>query len=174
MKERGKVDAEAGKSMRAWEWIAVKTRDAVVCPKCKHLLFPGSKAGTFDFKVAKPDWENKAVSRLGVEVKYGESRFPFSLFDQEKRFWAEQIAEEQPDIGLWIWLGMGRSIKDKKYPRTTYLFPLNVFYKIEVYQLSQGRKSIPYNCLDLAPYELDWQGKGFWALRPDHPLAEET
>jgi hypothetical protein len=158
VKERGVADREAGISMRSWGWVAYKKRDAVVCPQCKYVIWPAGYRGTFDFPVV-------GVPRLGrivfihVEVKAGDTNFPFIEFSEEQREWALNHPDEQK----FIWLCLGRSLRDEKKPRKTYLFPLELFYDIER-KLLPSRKSIPYGYEPLSPYELTWRGHGMWEL----------
>jgi len=158
VKERGFVDAEAGVSMRSWGWSAYKKRDAIYCPRCHALVLPSGDAGTFDFPEAGVVSMNLGkVIYIDVEVKYGDTAFAFSKFDEEKRVWVN-TTKERPKF---LWLCIGRSLRDKKKPRRTYLIPLELFYVLES---ELDRLSIPYGCETLAPYELEWCGDGVWKL----------
>ena len=162
VKERGVTDKEAGLSMRSWGWTAYKKRDAVICPKCGHIVLPSGPAGTFDFpnvgiQVFNVDsWKAETIF-IDVEVKAGTTSFAFSEFDADKRAWAIST-QERPK---YIWLCMGRNLRDKKKPRKTYLIPLHIFYKLEKEFV---RKSLPYKCDDITPYELEWLGNSLWKL----------
>ena len=156
VKERGVVDREAGLSMRAWGWFAYKKRDAIVCPRCRHIILPSGPAGTFDFpNVGIPLFDSRDIVFIDVEVKAGDTSIAFSDFDDDKRAWAIST-KERPK---YVWLCIGRGLRDKKKPRKTYLLPLSVFYEIEEKSI---RKSVPYGDKGLAPYELEWLGKGLW------------
>jgi len=158
VKERGVVDKEAGVSMRSWGWSAYKKRDAIYCPRCHALVLPSGEAGTFDFpKVGVVSMGLGKVIYIDVEVKAGNTAFAFSEFDEEKRIWAETTKERQK----FIWLCIGRSLRDDKKPRRTYLIPLELFYTLES---GLDRLSIPYGCETLAPYELEWCGNSVWKL----------
>jgi len=162
VKERGVTDREAGLSMRSWGWFAYKKRDAIICPRCRHMILPSGPAGTFDFpnvgiSIFNIDTFSPETVFIDVEVKAGDTSVAFSDFDIEKRTWAE-IKKERPK---YMWICIGRGLRDKKKPRKTYLLPLSVFYEIEK---TSTRKSIPYGHEDLAPYELEWLGKGLWKL----------
>jgi len=162
VKERGVADMEAGLSMRSWGWTAYKKRDAVICPRCGNMIWPAGYRGTFDFPNVGiqtfniDTWKPETVF-IDVEVKAGDTSVAFNEFDIEKRTWAEDN-KERPK---YLWICIGRSLRDKKKPRKTYLLPLSVFYDIEK---KSTRKSIPYACDDLAIYELEWLGKKLWAL----------
>lgn len=158
VKERGKVDREAGISMRNWGWSAYKKRDAIHCPRCGYLVIPAGEPGTFDFpNVGVPFLELNRVVYIDVEVKAGNTSFAFKNFEKDQRDWAEKY-EDRPK---YIWLCIGRSLREKKKPRKTYLIPLKVFYEIEK---NIGRLSVPYNYKLLYPYELTWVGDGVWEL----------
>lgn len=158
VKERGVADREAGISMRHWGWIAYKKRDAVICPRCKTMIWPEGHRGTFDFPVVGIPRYNH-IAFIHVEVKAGHTNFPFEKFNDDQRQWAL----EHPDEPKFIWLCIGRSLRNNKKPRKTYLIPLEVFYEIEA-SLTGSRKSIPYGYEPLSPYELTWIGHGLWEL----------
>ena len=158
VKERGVADKEAGISMRDWGWSAYKKRDAIYCPRCHALILPSGEAGTFDFpKVGVVSMSLGKVIYIDVEVKAGNTSFAFSKFDEDKRIWAESTKEREK----FIWICIGRSLRDKKKPRRTYLIPLKLFYDLES---GLDRESIPYGCKALSPYELEWCGSDVWKL----------
>jgi hypothetical protein len=164
VKERGVVDREAGISMRSWGWFAYKKRDAVVCPRCGHIILPSGPSGTFDFPnvgiVVASMRGGYEVHFIDVEVKAGDTSVAFNDFDIEKRIWAEST-KERPK---YLWICIGRGLRNKKKPRKTYLLPLALFYELE---RNLERKSIPYGHAALDPYELEWKGKGIWELYGD-------
>lgn len=158
MKERGVISVEASSTFRSYGWITNVTRDATRCPRCGNILYPDAAPGCFDIRVGTPIWERKAIAWFAVEVKYAKTAYSFSDFDDKKRDWG--IAHAQ-SYALWLWLGMGKSIRDKKYPRITYLLPITVFYQLET---NATRKSIPYGLPELEQYKLKWNGGGLWVV----------
>jgi hypothetical protein len=122
------------------------------------VLYPNAAAGTFDIRVAVPNWGERRVDWHAIEVKYGETRIPFSDIDDDKRNWSD---DHQDDYHMWLWLCMGKRIRHRKYPRVTYLIPLELFYDIEN---ALDRKSIPYGMSELEPYGLAWLGGGVWEV----------
>ena len=158
MNERGVVAPEASRSFRKHNWAVNVTRDVVRCPRCGTIIYPDAAAGCFDMRIGIPMWDVRETAWFAVEVKYGKTAYPFSDFDEKKRKWAEAHIG---DYAMWIWLGMGVAINNKKYPRVTYLFPLELFYQLEN---GIGRKSIPYGCPELDEYKLEWSGGGTWKI----------
>jgi len=156
--ERDTIASEASRSFRKHNWSVNVTRDAVRCPRCGTIIYPDAAAGCFDIRIGVPVWNQENTAWYAVEVKYGKTAYSFSDFDDKKRKWAES---HTGDYSMWIWLGMGVSIRDEKYPRATYLFPLDLFYRLET---TLERKSIPYDCPELDKYKLQWLGGGTWAI----------
>ncbi len=158
MRERGIVDTECGASFRAAGYIATKTRDSAICPKCYHRLWPDSVPGAFDFRVAMPDWDTRILRWLAVECKYGETALSFASMDDKKRLWAQENSDEYE---MWVWMCLGTSIRARRKPRMTWLFPFQLFLELEE---RLDRKSIPYAHPELEQYRLQWAGGGKWRL----------
>jgi hypothetical protein len=163
-RERGMADIEAGVSMRSWNWMAYKKRDAVKCPSCHTVVIPGAVSGTFDFpNVGIPIWKERGIKFIDVEVKAGKTSLAFSELRPNQREWAD----ENPENAKWIWLCIGKgNVNAKKQPRKTWFFPYRVFLELE--EILE-RESIPYDCPQLKRYELEWVGKKSWRLPWNHP-----
>lgn len=161
MQERGVISAEASRTFREQGWFVKVTRDAVRCPRCGTMIYPDAASGCFDIRLGVPVWDSRDIAWYAVEVKYAKTAYPFSNFDEKKRAWA---VEHDGDYAMWLWLGMGEAINNKRYPRVTYLFPLELFYQLE---RTLDRKSIPYGCPELDRYKLTWLGRGRWELHQD-------
>jgi len=151
--------------MRSWGWFAYKTRDALYCPYCRKLVLPGAESGTFDFKkVGVPAWDRRETIFIDVECKAGNTSFPFNNFREDQHQWAANN-QERPK---WVWLCLGKnSVKAKKKPRRTYLFPYELLLSLE---RELERKSIPYACLTLDSWELEWRGNRTWRVPEQHPI----
>lgn len=163
--ERGMVDTEAGISMRAWGWMAYKHGDATRCPKCGTVVIPGGPPGVFDFPEIGV-WNNGKLVFIDVEVKAGDTSVAFADLRQDQRKWAEEHQEREKF--LWICIGKCRP-NSVVNPRKTYFFPLDLFYELEK---NMERKSIPYNCTSLIPYELRWEGSRTWSIPDTHPCKQ--
>ena len=154
----------------------MKTQDMTICPKCGHMIVPSR---------GRPDY----LCCLGtygfaIEVKASELSFPFSAFKEKQRRWAEWWTSELRGH-YYLWLCMGKRVNDKEFPRRTWLIPLGYFLTVEK-DITQYQKSIPYRAVKghmkvlqahhldavhlLAPYELEWQGKGVWLPTEKHPI----
>ena len=164
MKERNGVALEASRSLRAYKWPVVVTRDYMRCPRCGAQLFPDAAPGCFDLRMAVPLWDKRDMDWRAIEVKSKRTALPFSELDEKKRIWS---AEHTDDYSMWLWVCLGERINHRKYPRTTYLFPLWLFYELEQ---TLERKSIPYGHPSLEGYTLTWEGKGLWAIPESHPF----
>jgi len=162
-KERGQADVEAGKSLRHLGFFARKHTDAMICPNCHKMIYPSGNPGTFDFPgvYVPPMRGNPKPRTMDIEVKAGNTSLAFSSLRDDQRAWAESTPENEK----YLWICVGTSIRDKKYPRKTWLMPLDVFYHIEK---TLDRKSIPYNCTGLAGFELEWLGGGLWDIPAGH------
>ncbi len=163
VKERGVADREAGQSLRSLGFYAYKSRDALRCPNCGKLIFPQSEEGAFDFQDVYVPPKGVVPRRIDVEVKAGTTSVGFYELRDNQREWAEKHKDREK----WLWIGIGKHINDHKYPRKTWLIPLDLFYEMEQ---TLGRDSVPFECELLDAYELDWAGNGIWLLPDDHPF----
>ena len=165
--ERGQADLEAGRSMRSWGWLAYKKRDATRCPRCGEKVLPGAASGTWDFpNVGIPLWDARKTIFIDVEVKAANTSLPFSELQENQHLWAA----ENPERSKWLWIGLGKNaVNALVEPRKTYFLPYETFLFLES-ALSDARKSLPYDLVDLQKYELVWEGNKIWGL-PLHHIA---
>lgn len=168
--ERGQADTEAGRSMRFWGWPTRKKQDALRCPNCKRIITPAGKPGTWDFPATQVVvWELRQLIEIAVEVKATTTALPFSDLRSNQREWAES----KPELPKWLWICLGKTIRDGRYPRKTWFLPLEVFLEQEQHYLSNGRKSLPYDCPALDKWALKWLGNKLWDVPFEHPLRTE-
>jgi len=164
------VNAEATRSMKEWGWVARSVRDALRCHNCGTLIYPSKRSGCYDINVYVPIWLERRHEHIMVEVKHGETSFPFNEFRESQReFTQEWFDGELEDIDeLWLWLSIGKAITDKDYPRKTLLVPIYDWLKLER-RIIRERKSFPYD-YDMGAYELEWEGHGYWSVPPIHVM----
>lgn len=99
-----------------------------------------------------------------VKTAHGQSRerYDFAQFDEAKRRWID--ARPHALTSYWVYIGFGRHVRSKKYPKAAIMLPL-----IDLLHLEERatRKSIPYLEATSSPWALAWEpGKGF--AFPDH------
>jgi len=166
-RERKQAAIEAGKSMRAWGWLAYAVRDATICPNCGEMLFPGAASGTWDFKmVGVPMWDRREIIYVDVEVKAGNTSIPFSALREDQRLWATEKGHRPK----WLWLCIGKNaVNAREKPRKTYFIHYPFFQGLEAVQTKRNRKSIPYDYVWLRGWELKWAGNGLWEMPEGHP-----
>jgi hypothetical protein len=162
------ADAECGRSLRHWGFLSYKKRDATYCPRCKFLVLPGARPGTWDFPEARvPIWSDRETILIDIEVKAGDTALAFSDLRENQREWAEST-EERPK---WIWLCLGKNaVNAKEHPRKTWLFPYEQFL---LWEEQLDRKSLPYDHEVLKEWELEWAGNKIWTVPDGHPLRTE-
>ena len=161
-RERGVADHECGVSMRSWGWLAEKKTDAVVCPRCGEIVIPAGPSGTFDFPEVQVPQDGQ-VALIAVEAKADDTSFNFAKLREDQRAWIE--GRDRPGY-IWLCLGRG-AVNAQREPRITYFFPYEVFLELE---RAFERKSIPYECSELAAYRLTWAGHHTWQMPQAHPF----
>jgi len=163
--ERATVHPECTRTLKRYNFFLDITRDFMRCPKCYASIYPDSASGRFDVIAGYPVARGE-VYWSGIEVKYGGlTSLPFSRVSDNQRSWYESHYEEYN--GMWLWFCTGKRINDDKYPRRTWLIPFKLFLSLEE---NLSRKSIPSDCEKLEPYELLWEGDGFWSIPTNHAL----
>lgn len=181
--DRSQPDAVA--SLHAWGWAErpiPPIPKRIFDPKTKKwktvFMVPG-EAGRPDLMCTRNGWG------VHIEVKDGKPSFDFDQWEQKQRDWAEEWGFIHH---LWFWLCLGidaPTYNPEKYlPRQTYLFPYPVMLDIEA-KIKPFQNTLPYRAKHaslelqerglvapvlLAPYRLNWKGKGIWELPPGHPF----
>jgi len=161
------ITTECSRTIERYGWYSEVTQDATICPNCGTLVYPNAKRGTFDVRVAIPRWNKRDMVWVAIELKYGRTRIPFDAIRDAQVKWAE---EKQDDYLMWLWYGIGKDIRHKKYPRKTWLFPYRLLSKLKT---QYDRKSIPFDCPQLDKFELQWEGYNTWSIPKKHLFWKE-
>ena len=162
--ERVTVHPECTRTLRGLDFFVDVTRDFIRCPRCFTSIYPDSASGRFDVIGGYPVARGE-VYWCAIEVKYGgQTSLPFDRISDNQRAW---YAKHIDDYDMWLWFCLGNRIRDEKYPRRTWLIPFQLFLDLEE---NLERKSIPATCTDIQPYELLWEGDGFWSIPDAHAL----
>ena len=153
----------------------VNKKGKVSSKKTKNKVYPTS--GRPDMYYFKESTDKETCLRGGfIEVKSPKgdngSRFPYSEWREDQRNWYHREAVPRKWT-IWMFLVMGNSIRDKKYPKKAFLFPVK--HLIELEATEQSRKSLSYDraCRKLERYILDWHGNQTWFIQSDHPFREQ-
>ena len=175
-----KVRQEVGHMLTSFGFDVKHYEDAIVCPRCKHLIIP--ERGRPDLVAMHPQRQG-----LYVEVKVfprGKTAFPFSNISPEQR----EFLGDWSDRGGLAYLGLGtvegRPDRREK-PRRAWLIPWHVWLMVEEV-LTPIQASLPLYAerakftairegdMDavnlLAGWELSWKSGG-WHPQTDYQFV---
>lgn len=99
-----------------------------------------------------------------IEAKTAETAFAFSDWRENQRDFYKNVMVPR-GIALYLFLVIGRTIRDKDYPRLAFMIRADLILELEA--ATKSRLSIPYKVLagdDAYIWQLQWLTGGKWGF----------